>query len=295
MKEFFFDHLSVEQFCTVREDIWEDGFSPPRIEEPHVVKLLETRQCPHCKMALLDLMWWCDGATQVSISLDTHSWVCDSCGFWLHERESLTDEVASHSVHVSTLRTFDLSEKYAPQEAVMSWLQRHPSDVSRVHHRKLELVVQDILREHFDCEFMLTAETRDGGADLIAFDSDGGQILVEVKGFAPGRKVGVEFVRSLVGVLVRENAFRGLLVSRSGFTRDALAEASMHSHTGQRTRLDLELLQATDLLAALQVSRAGATESGRQYWLDTIRPRVGRFIADEEEFEAMRALYRSKS
>jgi len=171
------------------------------------------------------------------------------------------------------MRVFSISDKEAPVAAVRSWLSRHPHVAHKIHHRKLEFIVRDILRDYCQCDFNLTTQTRDRGIDLYSFETDQGGLIVEVKGFGPAHKVDVRVVRSLAGVLVRENACRGLIVTTSTFTRDAQKEAKALAQPTQRYPLDIDLKSVSELLASLRVSDTRTSHSDtKAYWESTIRP-----------------------
>ena len=77
----------------------------------------------------------------------------------------------------------------------------------------------------FDVE--LTAASRDGGYDIVAFSSDSIGIktkyIVECKRYHPDNPVGVQLVRSLYGIKDLNKAQHAVLATTSYFTRDAIA------------------------------------------------------------------------
>jgi restriction endonuclease Mrr len=88
--------------------------------------------------------------------------------------------------------------------------------------RDFETVVARLL-ESFGYGVELTPQHRDGGHDIIAI-RDGiatSKLLIECKRFSQDRKVGVEVVRSMYGVVAREGATKGMVVTTGTFTRDA--------------------------------------------------------------------------
>jgi restriction system protein len=92
-------------------------------------------------------------------------------------------------------------------------------------------------------------EGADGGIDLVLRHGDE-IILVQCKHWK-ARQVGVATVRELYGVVVSENATRGILVTSGQFTPDACAFAKGKS---------LELVDGTALLARIeQVQKSSTT------------------------------------
>ena len=91
--------------------------------------------------------------------------------------------------------------------------------------RGFEKVVAELLsNQGFDIG--LTKQTRDHGYDILALKSVKGlspvKYLVECKRYRKDRKVGVEIVRSFKEVICTEQANKGLIVTTSYFSRDAI-------------------------------------------------------------------------
>lgn len=105
---------------------------------------------------------------------------------------------------------------------------KHPELLYELHPRRFEELVAELLRAQ-GFEPTLTPRTRDGGRDILAARSDAlGSLLylVECKRYAPKNKVGVEVVRAIHGVTQAERATKGVIVTTSSFTKDAIAFAS---------------------------------------------------------------------
>ncbi|MGH7130667.1 MAG: restriction endonuclease [Phycisphaerales bacterium] len=93
-----------------------------------------------------------------------------------------------------------------------------------LHPRRFEELVAELLdREGF--EVQLTPESRDGGKDIYAVQSNAlGRFLfvVECKRYALGKPVGIEFVQRLAGVVDGMRANAGIIATTSRFTRPAI-------------------------------------------------------------------------
>jgi restriction system protein len=118
------------------------------------------------------------------------------------------------------------------------WLERSPSAVrlaadylaggrllSELPWRTFEELIGELLeRDGWLVEVM--RGTRDGGIDVVStrFDEAIGAIRAvwQAKRYAPNRKVKLSHVRELAGVLNDERATKGLIVTTSHLTRDAL-------------------------------------------------------------------------
>ena len=91
-----------------------------------------------------------------------------------------------------------------------------------------ELVAEVYSRNGFRAK--VTQRTRDGGRDVIATCEVGGvsySTYFECKQQGARRPVGVEIVRGLYGVMERDRIDKGVIVTTSRFTRDAIKEAEM--------------------------------------------------------------------
>jgi restriction system protein len=67
-----------------------------------------------------------------------------------------------------------------------------------------------------------TQSSRDGGVDVVAFDARpvlGGKVIIQAKRYR--HTVGVSAVRDLYGTMLNEGASKGILVTTSGYGRDA--------------------------------------------------------------------------
>lgn len=113
-------------------------------------------------------------------------------------------------------------------DELIARLAERPDLMRELTPRRFEELVAELFgRRGFDVT--LTPATRDGGIDIYALSKgDLGQSLyvVECKRYAPSRKVGVDVVRGLYAVTEVQRATKGVLVTTSGFTSDAVAFAT---------------------------------------------------------------------
>lgn len=71
-------------------------------------------------------------------------------------------------------------------------------------------------------ETRMTRSSRDGGVDVVAYDQRpvlGGKVVIQAKRYR--HTVGVSAVRDLYGTMMNEGANKGILVSTSGYGKDA--------------------------------------------------------------------------
>lgn len=103
----------------------------------------------------------------------------------------------------------------------------HPRDeLLSIAPRDFELVI-GLLFERLKFEVCVTQRSHDSGCDIKLHRATAGTTessVVECKRYT--KNVGVKELRALLGVVERDGATRGLLVTTAGFTRCARAEAS---------------------------------------------------------------------
>lgn len=121
--------------------------------------------------------------------------------------------------------------------------------VYRLSSREFEELVAEMFRQQgFEVE--LTQETRDNGCDVIATKNIGGlpfMLLIECKKYAREHPVGVNLVRSLLGVQTDRKANKAVLVTTSRFTKPARRFAEHQQHL-------ISLVDINDLLQMMQQS-----------------------------------------
>lgn len=108
-------------------------------------------------------------------------------------------------------------------DELIAYLAKHPEKMRELHPRKFEELVAALFKSK-GYEVTLTPRTHDGGLDVYAVRRDTigtVMIIIECKRYAPKKKVGVEFIRSLYGVVEQKSATKGLLATTSYFTRGA--------------------------------------------------------------------------
>ena len=105
-------------------------------------------------------------------------------------------------------------------------ISRDHTNLHRIPPREFEHLVA-LMFEDEGCEVQLTAQTRDGGFDIIALRKTGlvsTKLLIEAKRYAPWRKVSVGEIRSFYGVRQHNSASQLVLATTSCVSHDAKVE-----------------------------------------------------------------------
>lgn len=141
--------------------------------------------------------------------------------------------------------------------AIIDELRRNPEKIYALSPHKVEEIIKDALVSARDCKLELTKQTRDGGKDIIGFDSNGGKFFVEVKRYARHRKIGVGLVRQFVGAMAIEGVQRGIFVTTSSFSGDAI---SVREALSSKPGWDLELRDFKDICSWLALFPKGLVD-----------------------------------
>lgn len=144
------------------------------------------------------------------------------------EISELYQEEAQRASKYSTLWCPDVEVE------MIEHFRKHPEEMHEMHPRKFEELVAAIFKNNgFRVE--LTPATRDGGVDIIAVEDSiitGESVhLVECKRYAESQRVGIGVVQRLLGVVTQMQATKGIIVTTSYFTQDAIEAALNTKHT----------------------------------------------------------------
>lgn len=110
---------------------------------------------------------------------------------------------------------------------------QEPELLYHLTSRRFEEVVAEILRRLGFNHVQLTPATRDGGVDIYASKDDvtGTSLyIIECKLWKPERKVGLEVLQRLYGVLLDRRATKAIVATTTTFSRDAKKWHSDRQH-----------------------------------------------------------------
>jgi hypothetical protein len=146
-----------------------------------------------------------------------------------HEGEELAHAHDLVAHRAGLVVQVDLAEINAE---LVRYLADHPEKMYDLNPRSFEELVAELFRaKGYDVE--LGPGRKDGGVDIRAFlRSDIGALLtlIQCKRYGPTHKINVDAVRQMNGVIHRDNATAGIIVTTSTFTRDARSEQQQLEH-----------------------------------------------------------------
>jgi hypothetical protein len=177
--------------------------------------------------------------------------VCPLCG-WIHMSYDFDEPGSmSHGLRyfASTMRCVSLSDNALALDELGTHLRRCFSDVFALSWERFEDLAADVFRRIQEYEVIQTVRSGDGGADLLILSGDGRTVssIVECKKYAPERRIGVAYVRQLVGACVDWDTRRATLLTTSTFTEGAHALQRRYASRG----FELSLADGTELLKLL--------------------------------------------
>lgn len=113
-----------------------------------------------------------------------------------------------------------VDKRFVEQGDILSELDSRPNlmDLSPF---EFETLVSNLFRQ-IGLETRLTRSSRDGGVDVVAYDTRpilGGKVVIQAKRYK--NTVGVSAVRDLFGTMLNEGANKGILVTTSSYGPDA--------------------------------------------------------------------------
>lgn len=182
---------------------------------------------------------------------------CTSCGWWSvidvikgFCREEGADIRGVDLLHVAKLKTFHISDMEAPLLELRKYLSGHPEQLRVIAPKALERLMRDCLSEHFECEAQHVGGPGDDGVDILLIHK-AEPVLVQVKRREhPSSAESVRTVRELLGALLTEGAYRGIVISTAQrFSRAAIRATTVP--TIIRKGYSVTLYNYDDVLALL--------------------------------------------
>jgi hypothetical protein len=180
-----------------------------------------------------------------------HVCICPVCG-WYYE-DHVYPEFYEDKGCLAVLKECDVGAREIILSELGSHLRRRRQDVYYLSPRRFEELVEDVFK-NYGFRTVLTAASRDNGADVILLHSDTKEAaaIVECKRYANPRSVGVEIIRCLVGAAVDWKVSRAYLVTSSSFSREAQVKVLDFKNRG----IEIELVAMADLVSLLRVYNA---------------------------------------
>jgi hypothetical protein len=217
--------ISAEAFA----DTWKRQLSPMAWMDP-ALQLLNVSRSGKTPAEIISRTEECL-AMEVAISLETPVLNCDD---YLYNYEEKMESLPYGSLVCPDFAFYGLYVAWNPLSKIivansnrelLKAARCEPRICFAISPRRFEELVAYIF-ECLGCEVTLTKQSRDFGADVLAVHGAplGSEFLiaVQVKRYAPNRKVGLKEVFDLHGAMAHYNADLGQVVATSNFTDPAV-------------------------------------------------------------------------
>lgn len=204
-------------------------------------------------------------------------WRCESCGWWAGRTLSLFEEKFFDEIHnqdnyyYGLARRYNVSDINPPLEQLRSFLAKHPEHVVHTNSRVFELLMRDCIQDLYaPCEVIHIGKTGDGGVDLKLITTDSGTFLVQVKRrLNLSKPEGVKTVRELNGVLFRDRAAKGIIITTAK-TFTAGCEDEIRRTLESNESYEMRLLAFKDIVAMLGLTPPKQYEPWKKYLRDDL-------------------------
>ncbi len=239
------------------EEPYRDSCDPPLGKVPLGRALARTRRCMYCGVVLAR-------GTTDDFRLREREFVwryetseCFACGWWCVSyrfgQRSFAYEAEDYQHAYAVMRRFDPFALDTPLALAREYLARNPHKLSRFDPFRFEALMAACIGDYFggDCQISLLGGRKDKGIDIKAVQANGLITLIQVKRHADFSKgESVQTVRDLHGVMLREQVFRGMIVSTARrFSPDARDEVA---RVGRNlSYYSMELLPLSDVVDLL--------------------------------------------
>lgn len=175
-------------------------------------------------------------------------WECD-CGWWeikdlffdsCDNRWGFMGGVETVSNKYGILKSFAPEDLDVPIKILKNEMEKNPKILYKIHHHKMEKVVQSVLNEYYDCEVEHCGKSHDGGIDLLVLHSDS-PIAVQVKRRQEGKTESVSAIRDFIGAMMLKGVKNGLFLT----TADHF---SLESQKAAKKSITMDLLNKFELI-----------------------------------------------
>ncbi|MFZ1415873.1 MAG: restriction endonuclease [Defluviicoccus sp.] len=181
-----------------------------------VADVYQTKRCPYCGK-LVRQKKLSNDFRALNKSDNNTLYQCLTCTWWgLHWYKSTIEDGTPFEDNYALwgkIKEFDVSDMSMPIDALRHYLTLKPDLLYNVNPHAFEKLIASCFSDYFDCEARHVGGPGDGGIDVILLDKDN-PTLIQVKRRQSAEHVEeVKTIRELLGVLLLENAYRGMVVT----------------------------------------------------------------------------------
>ena len=242
-------HITFDQ-CFYDDGVWRlDLHDEPKIDEeaewptPLTEWVEEVfakyEKCPYCGTSLEECIYYEveDGPCQTERGVEpdlAFLWSCPYCAYW--QWLSMFENRGMHgNAAMSVLSEFDPVVPEGCWNELAQHLRRNQRLWNDLTPVGMERLVANLFRENYDhAEVFYVGKPGDLGVDVVFVESDGKKWLIQVKRRQKSEaSEGFETLQKLLGTLVLEGEFRGIVASNANhFSYQAKRQAKRVSQRG---------------------------------------------------------------
>ena len=247
-------HITFDQ-CFHDDGVWRlDLYDEPTIDEeaqwatPFTAWVEDVftkyEECPYCRTWLQKCTYYEDdeGACQTERGSEpdlAFLWSCPYCAYW--QWLSMFENRGIHgNAAMSVLSEFDPVLPEGCWDELAQHLRRNERLWNDLTPTGMERLVANLFRANYGhAEVLHVGKPRDLGVDVVFVESTGKKWLIQVKRRGKlGTAEGFETLQKLLGTLVLEGEFRGIVASNANhFSYQAKREAKRASDQGYLIKL----------------------------------------------------------
>jgi restriction system protein len=205
-------------------------------------------------------------------------WECENCGWWeiyedFLEEHDLIDEVDKiqiENLKHAIVKSFKVNDKALPIQALLRELELKKDLLYKIHHYKMEELVQHVFSSFYECVVKHVGQTGDGGKDLIMVLSDE-PILIQVKRRTYSDAVEeVSTVRDFLGTMFIENSRKGIIVSTADhFSRGSITVTEQLLNKNKLEKFELvDFHRFCEMLDVIKKNTGKPWENKVEKWLE---------------------------
>lgn len=181
--------------------------------------------------------------------------VCNQCGWWYAYQSTTHEDFQTYGNQYDqylfggygALKSFSSVDHEGSLEEIRTYLLARYETRFHVNAEKMEHVVGSVFSD-LGFQVKVTAFSRDGGIDVVLSNAQN-EIAVQVK--RTKNTISVSQIREFIGAIVHSTCTRGIFVTTSTFSKEAIALAETKT-----PRIEpIELIDGSKFLDALEVTK----------------------------------------
>lgn len=277
--KYYWSYMDCREDSDIQHDVFfVGGFGTTGSILPSDPKFFYKKKgwCPYCRrdMPIVNRGHWSTPSDQYNLQNHFYLtvWACDSCGWWDVDQQIIRGARGEMRIVdacyriVGVLKRFSVRDDSAPIEALRAAVRMRNELLYKISPRKMEIFVQSVLKDFFDCEVMHCGRRGDEGVDLLFVNSNKPTAVQVKRRSHPSTIEPVSEIREFLGALsiYEKNIQNAMYVtSAKRFTRGSVNAAKKSEEYGIIDKF--ELVDFDRVISILNLVRKGHGEPWRRF------------------------------